>query len=219
MSVVQETLGALERARSAHDAVVVAYSDGKDSRAVLDLCVRTFKRVEAFFMYLVPGLECVDQGLEWARRTYGIQIRQYPHWLLTKLLKQGTYCNATTKTDALPDWKLRDIYSLAAADAKCRIIATGAKRSDSRWRKWNLAQARYEDVLYPIVGWSKLDVLAYLKARKIPVPESSGRSATGIDLSTPSLLWLHDTFPEDFRRLCDVFPFAEAVIWRRHFYE
>lgn len=219
MPGLDETIAILREAAGRSDAVLVAYSDGKDSRAVLDLCVRTFKRVEAFFMYLVPGLECVETGLDWARKKYGITIRQYPHWLLRRFLTEGTFCNAWYKNDQLPEWKLRDVYNLAMAEARCGLVATGAKRADSRWRKWNLANVGgYTDVIYPIVGWSKLDVLSYLKAQSIAPPPSSGRSATGIDLSVPSVTWLAQTYPDDFKRLCEVFPYAEAIVWREKFY-
>jgi hypothetical protein len=74
------------------------------------------------------------------------------------------------------------------------------------------------DVVTPIAGFQKVDVLQYLASRRIPVPDSEGSNANGVDLSTPSLLWLHDRHPRDFRRLCEVFPYAEAVVWRRRFY-
>lgn len=216
MGVVDETLKILNDARTKSDAVLVAYSGGKDSLVTIDLCARTFKTLEAFFMYLVPGLECVEMALDAAERKFGMKIRQYPHWICGRLLKNGVYCNSYFSKD-IPDWALRDVYDLASAEARIKIIATGAKRSDSQWRKRNLAACPYDDVIYPIVGWTKPDVISYLKNRKIPIPESSGGNATGIDLSTPSLLWLHDNHPRDFVKLCEVFPFAEAVVWRRTF--
>jgi hypothetical protein len=77
----------------------------------------------------------------------------------------------------------------------------------------------YRDAIRnPIAKWHKYDVLAYLKTQGIEPPPSSGKSATGVDLSVPSLLWLHDTFPEDFERLCRMFPYARAVVARRDFY-
>jgi hypothetical protein len=61
-------------------------------------------------------------------------------------------------------------------------------------------------------------VLAYLKINGIPVPDSSGGQATGVDLSTPSILWLYDNHPEDFQKLLQYFPLAEAAIKRRDEY-
>ena len=214
--LVQETLATLKEASARSDAVLVSYSDGKDSRVVMDLCVRSFSRVEAFFMYLVPGLECQALGLQEAERRWGVTIRHYPHPLAGKLLRAGVYCDPAH--DDLPEMKLHDVYGLAMADTGIEVIATGAKRSDNRWRRAFMKWTESAQVLQPIAGWSKPDVVGYLHVRGIPVPPSSEKSATGVDLSTVSLLWLHDTFPADFRKLCEVFPYAEAVVWRRRFY-
>ena len=61
-------------------------------------------------------------------------------------------------------------------------------------------------------------MLAYLQRQGIPIPESDGRNASGVGLSTPFLLWLYDHHPDDFRKLCDFFPYAEAVPKRREWY-
>jgi 3'-phosphoadenosine 5'-phosphosulfate sulfotransferase (PAPS reductase)/FAD synthetase len=75
------------------------------------------------------------------------------------------------------------------------------------------------DTVAPICGWNKYDVLAYLKAQQIPIPEAqAGKNTTGIDLSTPSLLWMYDHHRDDFERICEVFPFAGAVVKRREGY-
>jgi phosphoadenosine phosphosulfate reductase len=207
-------------------AILVAYSGGKDSIATLDLCKNLrlpngrpcFRRIECFFMYLVPGLECVETMLDWARTVYGVTIHQYPHWILSKYVKHAIYCAPSLVHENLPEWKLRDVYTLAMADTKIPLIATGAKKADSLWRKRQMTTTQHWDVVSPLAEWTKLDVMSYLKARGLPIPESSGRSATGVDLSTPALLWLHDNFPQDFEKLCEVFPFAEAVVWRREWY-
>lgn len=218
MSVVGDTLAALTSAASRDGAVLVGYSGGKDSLATIDLCSRTFARVEAFFMYLVPGLACVEEALDYGRRRWGVTIRQYPHWVVGNIVRNGVYCNSHWANLGLPEWKLHDIYDLAAAESGCRIVATGAKRTDSLWRRRQMGTWARDDMLTPLASWNKFDVLGYLQARGIPNPSSSGRNATGVDLSTPALLWLHDEHPEDFRKVCEAFPFAEAVVWRRKFY-
>lgn len=76
--MIGETIDALRKIADQHESVIVSYSDGKDSRVVMDLCVRLFRRVEAFFMYFVPGLECEQIGIAQAERRWGVKIRQYP---------------------------------------------------------------------------------------------------------------------------------------------
>lgn len=220
--IIAKTLRVLERAASEHDSVCVAYSDGKDSRVVMDLCLRSFRRVTAFYMEFIPNLACVDSALVAAEQrflrspTFEGPIRRYPHWLLRKCLVNGVYCRGMSE-DALPQWKLHDVYAVAAKDSNSTLVATGAKQTDSTWRR-RMMGTWGSNCLYPIGDWNKFQVLGYLKTRDLGVPASSGKSATGIDLSTPSLLWLHDTYPEDFERLCGVFPFARAVVKRREFF-
>ena len=219
MSAIDDSLAVLEKARLHTDKVAVGFSGGKDSLIVLDLCMRVFPTVVPFFMYLVPGLEVTDGELAKAEDRFGLKIQQYPHFLLTDFLKSGMFCDPSYKYDDLPDIKLRDIYDIIKIGTGCPAIITGAKSSDSAWRRRYFHITRtWTDVIYPIQTWNKLDVLGYLRTRGIPVPPSSGKNATGVDLSEDSVFWLHDNYPEDFKKLCEVFPYAEARIHRRTFY-
>lgn len=221
---VRATTRILDRAAAEHESVVVAYSDGKDSRVVMDLALRAgFRRVHAFFMEFVPGLRCVDDALgEVEQRLSRVPcfqgpILRYPHWLLRRCLADGIYTRASG--ERLPPWKLHDVYALARHDTGAKVVLTGAKGSDSAWRRRMMGNwGTSAEVIYPIAKWNKIQVVGYLKTTGLGVPSSSGKSATGIDLSEPSLLWLHDTHPEDFERLCQVFPFARAVVKRREFF-
>ena len=220
--IIAKTLRVLGRAASEHESVCVAYSDGKDSRVVMDLCLRSFKRVTAFYMYMLPDLPCVNAALATAEErlsrsaVFEGPIRRYPHWVLRKCLAEGVYCRGMSD-DGLPPWKLHDVYAAAAKDSNSTLIATGAKQTDSTWRR-RMMGTWGSNCLYPIGDWNKFQVLGYLKTRGITVPTGSGKNASGIDLSVPSLLWLHDTYPEDFEKLCGVFPFARAVVKRREFF-
>ncbi len=220
MPIWQDTLKVLSDRARVTDSCVVAFSGGKDSLVVLDLCRKAFKRVVCFHMYFVPGLKCVERKLDYARDRWGVEILMYPHWALYRCLKQGAYCDEHYSKDDLPELKVLDIYSWVMADTGIRNIAIGAKKSDSQWRrKCYFSSTKHWDwALYPCQEWNKFDVLAYLKANKIPLPDSSGMAATGIDLTTPEICWLHDNHPEDFKRLLEWFPYAEAAVWRRKFY-
>ena len=215
MSVVSETLETLASARQRSSAALVSFSGGKDSLVVLDLAQRTFERVEAFFMYLVPGLEVAEEELAKATARTGVKIRQYPHWALERMIRQGVYCFNGPATDDLPLLSLKNIQDLAMYDSGIPLLLTGAKRADSLWRRRDMTTHARAEVLCPIAAWTKHDVLAYLARHGIPRPDSEGGNSGGIGLATPSLLWLHDKYPADFRRICEVFPLAEAVVWRR----
>jgi 3'-phosphoadenosine 5'-phosphosulfate sulfotransferase (PAPS reductase)/FAD synthetase len=216
--MLEETVAMVQEAASKYDAVAVAYSDGKDSRVVLDLCKRFFRRVDCFFMYFIPGLPIMEQAIRDAERRIGMKIRQYPHWALAKCLRGGVYCDPTWRNDTLPEYKLTDVYAIAMADTNTRIVATGAKASDSPWRRRFMASTQ-SYILQPIAKWNKFDVLAYLKARHIPIPESVGEgNATGIDLDPKALLWLYDNSRADFEAIERFFPYIRAVPMRRKFY-
>ena len=201
-----EPIRILRVAAERYDACVVAYSGGKDSRVILDMCVRSFKRVEAFFMYLVPGLEVIDNSLALAEAKYNIKIRQYPHWTSTKYMRSGVYCDPWYELQMLPEWKLRDIYTQARLDANAGVVITGAKLSDSPWRRRFITSTKsWTDVLNPLACWTKHDVFGYLKSRNIPIPDSSGMNASGISLVSKELFWLKDNYPADFARVSPAF--------------
>ena len=220
MKAVESTLDRLKAASAKSDSVLVSYSDGKDSRAVMDLCQRSFKTVKAFFMYFIPGLEYIETRLAEAEQRYGIKIARYPHWVLGKCLRNNVYRSEWYgNDDVIPEWTLKEVHTLARADSGCKIIAIGAKKSDGGWRRRTLWQIDDPDkYVLPIVDWSKEELMAYLARRNISAPDAEGGRISGADLSTPFLLWLNDKHPEDFKRLLEVFPFAEAVVWRRMFY-
>jgi 3'-phosphoadenosine 5'-phosphosulfate sulfotransferase (PAPS reductase)/FAD synthetase len=215
-----ETLQILHSRRAISADTVVAFSAGKDALVVLDMCKRVFRNVYPSFMYFVPHLKCVDLELAKAEARWNVKIRQYPHWGIHKLLRNRMYFHSWQGVNqALPkEYKLNDIYKVAMKDAGCVQLATGAKRTDSLWRRRSMSTGTLDEVFYPLAGWSKFDVLAYLKMRDIPNPSSSNRNATGIDLATPSILWLHDNFHDDYLRVLEYFPLAEAIVYRRTFY-
>jgi hypothetical protein len=132
-------------------------------------------------------------------------------------IAEGVYCDGWKKQ--IRKMTLTDVYRQVRGDIGLDLIATGAKRADSMWRRRVMASSKSTgDVLTPLAGWQKAHILAYLATRKIPAPDSEGSTANGVDLSVPSLLWLHDKYPDDFRRLLHVFPYAQSVVERRRFY-
>ena len=214
---LKRSLRILGRAASEHDHCAVAFSGGKDSLVVLDLCVRAFKRVTPFFMYLVPDLACVTRELAAAEERYGVKVVQYPHHAISTIMKHGAFCLPIATST--PEWTLDDVYALALQESGATVLATGARLADSPWRRRQMATwGNKSETIYPASHWNKLQVLGYLRMRGIPIPPSSGHSATGIGLKEPSLLWLHDTFPDDFERLCRVYPLARGMIKRREYF-
>lgn len=223
MKALNQTLALLDEARArCGGRALVSWSGGKDSAVILDIAKRAFEHVEAFFLYFVPGLRCVDDEIQRAQDRYKVKIHQYPHWGLLKTLNMRRFMfppSAHELAEPYPSWGRNEAYALAIADTGIPLILTGARGADSAWRRRMVKTwGSRTEVVYPIVGWQKPDVLAYLRLHNIPRPDSSGRSATGIGLSTPSLLWLHDKYPEDYERVCRIFPLARAIVARRKYH-
>lgn len=220
MGKIEATLAELRQAADKHDSVVVMWSGGKDSMTVMDLCKRTFKRVEAFYMYFVPGLASEQAKLDFCKERFGVTVRQMPHWASIRSLQSQAYVDAQPAIDMLPDWQLRDCYQLAMDDTGCKFVAAGAKKADSSWRRRFMKGTEHWDfMLHPIAEWNKFDVLGYLRAQDLPIPEArKGKNATGLDLSFSSLYHLHDSHPDDFKVLEQYFPYAGAAIAHREFF-
>lgn len=220
MGKLEETLETLKRAAGHYRKALVAFSGGKDSLTVLDMAKRHFKEVECFYLYFVPGLSFIEERLNWASKTFDVRIRQYQGPGFYNYLRIGAYTYEYYKNELYEPISLDDIYAVIVKDTGIPLIITGMKKSDFLFRRLNLGRNQKNvETLHPIHTWQRFDVLAYLKSRNIPVPAGSNQLTNAVDLQVPNILWLHDNHPEDFKKVLEYFPFAEAVIWRRRFYK
>ena len=232
MGIVEDTQKVLNEAREKSESIIVSFSGGKDSSATALLCMRTFKVVKFAFMYFIPGLEVVEELIARWQKQWGVEIMQVPHWALSRKLRNDVYTfppgyvideefpgGILVEATDIAEHSLDDTYDLLIADTGIPLIATGAKKSDSMWRRRMMGTwGNQERLIYPLRNWNKLDVLHFLKANRVPLPDSSGKNANGIDLSTPSVLWLYDNHRADYEKVRAVFPLVDAVIWRRNFF-
>lgn len=213
--VFAESIRFLRQYREQYDSIIVAYSGGKDSLCVLDLCCKVWEKVVCYTAYFVPGLECVDKQMRFAKERYGVKILYYPGINLLRCLANGTYCPARFQ-DLPDDLGPYDVARQAMIDTGINLVANGERKSDSLERRRRIGT--FEGIISPIANWQRWDVFAYAKIHDIPLPDSDPRVMTGVNLSMESLIWLHDNHPEDFKKLSVFFPFAEAVIRRRDWY-
>jgi 3'-phosphoadenosine 5'-phosphosulfate sulfotransferase (PAPS reductase)/FAD synthetase len=220
MGALEESAACLREVRALTDSVNVAYSGGKDSVVVLDMAVRTFSRVHAFFMYMLPDLECAQPAMDYCKSQWGITPVQVPHPGSLDDLRRGVYSNQPRGIDVVPQFKLLDVYIAVRQQTHAHAILDGQKRADGAMRRLLLKVGRdtsKNEIWHPIVGWTNQDANAYLARHGLLAPLSlqQGRPSSGIDLTEPCLLWLHDNFPGDWARILEVFPYAEAAVWRR----
>ena len=73
--------------------------------------------------------------------------------------------------------------------------------------------------------WMTEDVYGYMQAKRIPAPTrvqvtetTSINLSSGFTLTASSLRYMRDHYPEDYRRVLDVFPYAEAMIVHETFH-
>lgn len=199
-------------------SMLVGLSGGKDSLCTLDMVQRAGIRAEAFFMYFVKGLEVEERILaNVQRRLPDLVIHRVPHWTLSNALRQGRL--GAPVADVGRWQKLGDVEAYVRAQTGIDWVAYGMKASDGINRNFMLKKIYGFDAVgrraYPIWKWTKADVYSYIRARGWPVPEVIGDGLQGgVGLHPKTLLWLRAHYPGDYRKILDVFPLAEAAVFR-----
>lgn len=221
MSIVTDTLKILRDVRaSGVDHVAVSYSGGKDSIAVLDLCSQVFPKVSAWFQYIVEGLEVEEVNLRFAEKRYGIEILRLPSPALIKMMRVGYYM--PKPINFRRNWTFQDVIKTVRSTTGASLLAFGHRMDESLQRRGMLSEMEpYPEYserlqkLYPLARWNSKGVYAYMRSRKIPIPENLGRFDTsGVSLGTDTLRILRDQHPDDYQKVLNVFPFADVKLKR-----
>jgi 3'-phosphoadenosine 5'-phosphosulfate sulfotransferase (PAPS reductase)/FAD synthetase len=214
----------LQEVREQSDSILVGLSGGKDSLAVLDLCASIFPKVEAYYMYLVRDLRCVESGINYVARRYDVKVHKYPHWRLGQFMKYGVYMPHRATAAAWRDCRFIDIEAKAQEDSGIEWSALGHRMTDSLERRGMLNPLQGIDHktrrVYPIWLWKTKAVFAYLRAKRIPLPPSLSaeqRNMTSANLRVDTLIYMREHYPDDYEKMKEVFPYAEAQIKRREF--
>ena len=196
------------------DTVAIAYSGGKDSAVTLDICARHFKNISVFFMYQVPGLSFQESTLKWAENKYGIEIMRIPHFEISDFIRGGVF---RSHQDAeMPKVKINDVYSYVRQTTGAWWIAAGERINDSLVRRAMIKKSGTIDQkrgrFYPIAEFSKDDVQRYIVHHQIKIsPESAVLGHSFRSLVPNDMLAIKKHYPDDFRKVCSFFPFAEAA--------
>lgn len=211
----------LARAKQQDGRCLVALSGGKDSLVTLDLCCSVFDHVEAFYMYLVPGLRTFEAPVEAAARRHGVKVHKIPHFDLPRLIKYAVLRPHVPDATRIRELRWTDINESMREQTGIQWVATGERAADSLQRRFYTRQLdgvqRHIGRLFPIYDWLDADVYAYLRARNIVLPSNGGYSrarGSGFSLDGRGLHWLREQHPDDFKRVLKVFPYAEAEVMR-----
>jgi len=216
--------------------IAVAFSGGKDSLAVLDLCCNVFGPGNVYPVYLYfckedVGLE--GQILRFAERrwSFGKRLIRLPHPALKRMLEVSdgrTF--SPERNDRLHQVKYtwNEVESIARKRGNLHWVAFGMRMQDSLnrrgminkcngvWRKTERGKFVYR--CYPCYDWTHIDILSYLKARKLPLPLMKGAKAHKSSGTSPMsytfMLALKKDNPAEYERLNRLFPGWKETMWQ-----
>lgn len=194
------------------------YSGGRDSIVLLDMLAAHFDKVHVVFMYFLPGMRVYTPYLNFVKKYSNTTLYQYQHWNTINLLRAGYLCNAhRTK---VPNIKLKDIEDKAKKETGCEYMVFGYKRSDGLSRNTFLKTYKFNAInektkkAFPIAEWSQKDVSDYISRKNLIRPiVFRGQKTNGIGLNEKALLLLRDRFPDDLKKVLEVFPYAEKILF------
>ncbi|MFN3886123.1 MAG: phosphoadenosine phosphosulfate reductase [Aquabacterium sp.] len=218
----------IERIRAISPRVLISFSTGKDAIAA-HLAIRDhFDEVVPYYLYLVPGLEFVDESLDYYERTLfgGRRIHRLPHPSLPRMLNAMTF-QPPERCSVIEGLQLEEHDYMEANDAIKELAglpddafcASGVRAADSPMRythfKKRGAISWNRGLFYPVFDWNKERLATTIERSGVKLPVDYrifGRSFDGIDLRF--LLPIREHFPRDYQRILEWFPLAELEIYR-----
>ncbi|MDP2369325.1 phosphoadenosine phosphosulfate reductase [Rhodoferax sp.] len=211
-----------------HDQALLSFSCGKDSWAAW-LSARDYFDFQPYYLYLVPGLEFVEEYLVYAERVLGKRIVRLPHPSFYRMLNHAIFQAPERLRIILaadlgePDYEdMRD-----AVIEDCNLpdncwVASGVRAADSPMRRAALMKNGGVNAnrrqFYPCWDWNKAKLLVELEKANIKLPidyKVFGRSFDGLDLRF--LIKIREHFPRDYATICEWFPLVDMEFARYEF--
>jgi 3'-phosphoadenosine 5'-phosphosulfate sulfotransferase (PAPS reductase)/FAD synthetase len=213
-------------ARKHQSETLLAFSRGKDSVAAW-LAIRDhFDRVLPFYMVRIPGLEIVEESLDYFERFFGVRIARLTHPATLGQLRNLVFqpperCLVIEQAD-IPRCKYSDVREVLIDKyglSEDALVADGVRAADSPVRR--LAIMKHGSVnfvthkYHPVWDWKKADLVACFKRNGVKLPQDYklfGRTLDGLDLRF--MLPLKKHRPKDYQRVLELFPYVELEIFR-----
>lgn len=204
----------LETASKITDSVLVGFSGGKDSVVTLDLCMKYFKNVVPYFMYLVKGLEFQEKTIRYYENKYDVEMLRVPHFMLSDFLRYGSFRMPDLD---VPIIKTVDLYNYMRNETGIYWICAGERISDSIVRRAMIKNSGTIDSkrgrIYPVAQWNKSNIMSYLKINKLPLSlENKTLGFSFRSLMGEDMIKIKECFPDDFEKIKRDFPLIEASI-------
>lgn len=224
------TNGVCELVREAcgHDKALLSFSCGKDSWAAW-LSARDHFDFQPYYLYLVPGLEFVEDYIGYAEQVLGKRVIRLPHPSFYRMLNNAIFQAPQNRriiwAANLGEPTYEDVRDAVIED--CGLpenswVANGVRAADSPMRRAALMKSQGVTAsrrqFSPCWDWNKARLLDELQRANIKLPVDYavfGRSFDGIDLRF--LIKIREHFPRDYQRILDWFPLADMEIARYEF--
>lgn len=224
------TNGVCELVREAcgHDKALLSFSCGKDSWAAW-LSARDHFDFQPYYLYLVPGLEFVEDYIGYAEQVLGKRVIRLPHPSFYRMLNNAIFQAPQNRriiwAANLGEPTYEDVRDAVIED--CGLpenswVANGVRAADSPMRRAALMKSQGVTAsrrqFSPCWDWNKARLLEELQRANIKLPVDYavfGRSFDGIDLRF--LIKIREHFPRDYQRILDWFPLADMEIARYEF--
>ena len=139
MNHLQHSKKVINTIKERADRVILFYSAGKDSIALLDLLSKEFKEVVCVFMYFVKDLEHINRFIEFSKKKYdNVTFEEVPHWTLTKIHKYGLFCQPRK----IRQLKFADTINAVKIRTGLKYAFIGEKKADNMARNINVASVK-----------------------------------------------------------------------------
>lgn len=202
---------------------------GRASGSAAWLSARDTFDFTPYYLYLVPGLEFVQDYIGYAEQKLGKHIVQLPHPSFYRLLNNAIF-QAPERLGTIariglgnPDYE--DMRDAVIEDCKLPDncwVADGVRAADSPMRRAALMKNQGVNAnrrkFSPCWDWNKARLLEELQRADIKLPidyKVFGRSFDGIDLRF--LIRIKEHFPRDYLRILEWFPLADMELARYEF--
>ncbi|MDV7696283.1 phosphoadenosine phosphosulfate reductase family protein [Chryseobacterium soli] len=197
------------------DRVILFYSAGKDSIALLDMLSKEFKEVVCIFMYFVKDLEHINRFIDYSKKKYqNVTFEEIPHWTLTKIHKYGLFCQPRN----IRQMKFADTINAVKIRTGLQYAFIGEKKADNMARNIKLRQYELEAIsttnnVYPLSKWKDGDVLDYIKRNSLPQPIKYGnKRSNGVNFDIDVFVYLRKFYPEDLKKILSAYPLSEKLL-------
>ena len=217
----------IERMAKENPTCLISFSRGKDSIAAYLAIREKFERVVPYFYTVVPGLEFVEESLDYFERKMGTRIIRLPAPGTYRMIKDHLYQPPDTiaMIEALGlethshDEMQQAVCGDADLDYDTTFNALGMRAKDSMMRALYFQKngpVNYtRKLFYPVWDWDKQRLLDIIKKSgwKLPIDyKYFPASFDGLYLRFTYPIYKY--FPRDWEKIVNLFPLIELDILR-----